>query len=68
MRKFYLQDFSVAFLLLVAQLSYAQDKLLPVPVSSQSDLQSLAKDQPAATDQLSDLSCHGAIIRCCRKY
>ena len=53
MIKFYLQGISVAFMLLVAQLSVAQDKLLPVPVSSQSDLQSLSKVEPATTEKLS---------------
>jgi hypothetical protein len=53
MKKFYFQGFIVAFLLLVAQISFAQDKLLPVPVSSESDLQSLSKVQPAVTEKIS---------------
>jgi|GEM_PF-6366948 len=53
MRKLYLCGITVASMLLVAQLTLAQDKLLPVPVSPQSDPQSLNQVQPAATEKLS---------------
>ena len=51
MKKFYIQGITVAFLLLVTQLSYAQDKPEWNPVSLQSEPQSLNKVQPVATEQ-----------------
>ena len=49
MKKNYIQGITMAFLLLAAHLSSAQDKFLPVPVKPQSETQSPNKVQPAPT-------------------
>lgn len=51
MKNIYIQCITVTFLLQMTQFSYAQDKFISVPVSSQSDPRSLNQVQPQATDK-----------------
>lgn len=51
MKKIYIQDIAAVFLLLLTQVSFAQDKLIPNPVKSQNEYKSALFVQPVTTEQ-----------------
>ena len=59
MKNIYIQYITVVFLLTMSQVSFAQDKLTPVPVNSPNEFKSALIAQPVATEQSSE---NGSLI------